>query len=114
MPWLVRLTFGSDPVGAEVIGPEGRVEGTTPLTIDVPARDVAVRYLLRKDGYLPKTASLIPNVTSPIFLTLEAAPASDPPRTRARARIGEGRRPAGAPTLPAPPYEDDVLAPGFR
>jgi serine/threonine-protein kinase len=113
-PGLVRLTFGTDPAGAEVVGPGGRVEGTTPLTIEVPASDAAVRYLLRKHGYLPKATSLIPNVTSPIFLTLEPAPASDPPRPPARARVGGARRPAGSPTLPAPPYEDDVLAPSFR
>jgi serine/threonine-protein kinase len=113
-PGLVRLTFGTDPAGAEVVGPEGRVEGTTPLTLEVPPSDVPVRYVLRKHGYLPKTTSLIPNVSSPIFLALEAAPATDPPRPRYRARVGWARRPPSSPTLPAPPYEDDVLAPGFH
>jgi serine/threonine-protein kinase len=114
-PALVRVTFGSDPAGAEVLAPDGRTLGSTPLTIEVPASDVAARYVLSKPGYLPKTASLIPNVSSPVFLTLEAVPANDPPEARPhpRARVGRGRRPA-PPLLPAPPYEDDVLAPDFR
>jgi serine/threonine-protein kinase len=111
----IRLTLGSDPSGAEIVGADGRSAGRTPLSIDVPSSDVAVRYVLHKAGFLPKTVSLIPNVPSPVFVTLEGTPASDPPVAPARARraprAATGPRP---PSLPAPPYEDDVLAPGFR
>jgi hypothetical protein len=115
-PEAIRLTFGSDPAGAEVVGGDGRTLGTTPLSIDLPASDAAARYVLRKDGFAPKAVSLIPNVSSPVFVALEAAPIADPPAVapaRAR-RVAKPRHAASGPRLPAPPYEDDVLAPGFR
>jgi serine/threonine-protein kinase len=114
----VRLTFGSDPPGAEIVAEDGHTVGTTPTTIERPASDAPVRYVLRKGGRLPKTISLIPNVSSPLFLTLDPAPTSDPPGERVamrpRPRPAPSRRAASPPRLPAPPYEDEVLAPGFR
>jgi len=55
--------------------------------------------------------SLIPNVSSPVFVALEPAPAADPPRARQAPRA---RHATSAPKMPPPPYEDDVLAPSFR
>jgi serine/threonine-protein kinase len=118
-PATIRLTFGSDPAGAEIVGRDGRSVGVTPLSIELAPSDAAARYVLRKAGFLPKSVSLIPNVSSPVFVTLEAEPAVDPPAPRsaapARARLARpAPRRAAAPTLPAPPYEDDVLSPSFR
>jgi serine/threonine-protein kinase len=112
-PETVRLTFGSDPAGAEVISADGRRLGTTPISIDLPPNDAAARYVFRKPGFVPKALSLIPNVSSPVFVALEVAPAADPPRA-ARRPVIKVRHAPGSPRLPAPPYEDDVLAPSFR
>jgi serine/threonine-protein kinase len=115
-PDTVRLTFGSDPTGAEIVAGDGRRVGTTPLSIDVPSSDAVTRYVVRKAGFVAKAVSLIANVSSPVFVALEAAPAADPPAARPAVarRTVKSRRPATAPRLPPPPYEDDVLAPGFR
>jgi serine/threonine-protein kinase len=119
-PEMVRLTFGSDPSGAEVVagdGRDGRRLGTTPLSIDLPPSDAAARYVFRKPGFVAKAVSLIPNVSSPLFVALEATPAADPPAAPprpARRAVIEARRASRPSRLPAPPYEDDVLAPGFR
>jgi len=107
----IRLTFGSDPAGAEVVGGDGRSVGTTPLSIDLPPSDAVARYVLRKAGFVAKAVSLIPNVSSPVFVALEPAPAADPPRARQAPRA---RHATSAPKMPPPPYEDDVLAPSFR
>jgi serine/threonine-protein kinase len=113
----IRLTFGSDPTGAEVVGPDGQPVGVTPLSIDLRPSDQAIHYLLRRPGFLPKTVSLIPNVSSPLFVALEAVPVNDPPHDPPRAPTHAHRT---APAhrgvrLPDPPASgDDVLAPGFR
>ncbi|HVU50900.1 MAG TPA: hypothetical protein VHL80_09455, partial [Polyangia bacterium] len=112
-PATVRLTFGSDPAGAELVAGDGRAVGRTPLSIEVPESGAAARYVLRKAGFLPKAVALIPNVSSPVFVALDAAPTVDPPPAPAR-RAAKARPAASGPRLPAPPYEDDVLAPGFR
>jgi serine/threonine-protein kinase len=118
-PETIRLTFGSDPAGAEVVGPDGRSAGVTPVSIDLAPGEAAVRYVLRRPGFLPKTVSLIPNVSSPIFVALEAAPAADPPEQAAATPAPARPRRISAAhhgvRLPDPPASsDDVLAPSFR
>jgi len=93
------------------VGGDGRSVGTTPLSIDLPPSDAVARYVLRKAGFVAKAVSLIPNVSSPVFVALEPAPAADPPRARQAPRA---RHATSAPKMPPPPYEDDVLAPSFR
>jgi serine/threonine-protein kinase len=113
-PESVRLTFGSDPAGAEVVGGDGRTVGKTPLSIDLPASDAAARYVLRKAGYVAKAVALIPNVSSPVFVALELAPIADPPPAPRARQAPRARHIASPPRMPPPPYEDDVLAPSFR
>jgi serine/threonine-protein kinase len=114
----VRLNFGSDPAGAEIFGADGRRLGLTPLSTVVMSSDGPARYVLRKAGYLPKAVSLIPNVSSPVFVALEPEPGNDPPLAR-RARVLAPARPATtrrAPTIAAraTTADDDVLAPSLR
>jgi tRNA A-37 threonylcarbamoyl transferase component Bud32 len=111
----IRVTFGSDPSGAEIVGADGRAVGTTPLSIELTPNDAAAHFVFRKDGFVPKTISIIPNVSSPVFAILEAVPSADPPPlVRARAAPRATRQ--GAPRLArrASGHEDDVLSPTFH
>jgi len=116
----VAVSFSSDPDGAEVRGADGTPLGTTPLSIQVPSRDVPVDYVFQKAGYEDKTMSLIPSVPSALFALLrpgapvpsleppptptasqtsDAAPALDEPRAAARVE------PPAAARVAAPPRE---------
>jgi hypothetical protein len=108
-PSTVRITFGSDPHGATVKDSDGRVLGETPLSLDMPARDVAIEYTFSKPGYMAKTLSLIPNVSSPVFAVMMAegiATASHVTKVRTHKVAPPAR--SGAPAI------DDVLPPGYR
>jgi hypothetical protein len=115
-PASVRLSFGSEPAGADVVGADGRVVGRTPLALDVATSEYVARYVLRKGAYIPKTISVIPNLSSQVFVVLEALPVNDPPSPPARRRATRPTGPAlGAPAVGARALgDDDVLAPGFR
>jgi serine/threonine protein kinase len=117
-PVTIRVTFGSDPTGADIVGAGGQTLGVTPLSIELPPRDAAVQYLFRKPGFTPKMMSIIPNVSSPVFAVLEAQPPGHAPPAPAPRRLHatlELPRHAGTrPVRPAPAGEDDVLAPTFR
>jgi hypothetical protein len=78
-PTTVRLTFASDPYGAELVGPDGQTLGETPLSIEVPASDTPAEYTFRLSGYAEKKMTLIPNLASPVFATLHRQVATDEP-----------------------------------
>ena len=107
----MRITFGSDPHGATIVDPDGQVLGETPLSMEIAARDVAVEYTFRKPGYMAKTLSLIPNVSSPVFAVMQDERPISAPAPRAAARPRPRR--AGAPTTKAGAV-DDVLPPSYR
>jgi eukaryotic-like serine/threonine-protein kinase len=123
-PASVRLNFNSDPVGASVLRADGTVLGVTPLSTNAPYADVATEYFVRKDGFLPKTVALVPNLPSPVFVVLERDPLEDPPLT---ARLNTASAISGAEPSPTrrlrvshhhylpPPLpahdEDETLAP---
>ena len=44
----------------------------TLLLIEVPYGGTAIEYVIRKEGYVAKVASIVPNVPSPFFAVLEA------------------------------------------
>jgi serine/threonine protein kinase len=70
-PAWVRVNVNSDPEGATVDRLDGTLLGTTPLATDIPYGEGTIGYVIHKDGYLPKTTSLIPNVPSAIFEVLQ-------------------------------------------
>jgi tRNA A-37 threonylcarbamoyl transferase component Bud32 len=113
-PATIAPSFSSDPDGATVVGPNGAVLGTTPLSIQIPRLDTPVAYVFEKAGFETKTMSLIPNVPSAVFAAMQAlepVPSDDPPPTAERlpaaARERHGR------TARHLRDEDDVLAPSF-
>jgi serine/threonine protein kinase len=136
-PSLVRLSFGSDPEGADVIRADGVRLGKTPLTTDVLSADVPSIYVLHKSGYSSKTVSVVPNLPTQVFTALPrevaaAAPviATAPPAVISPAaaplvtrpvRRAQARRPppvvltSTAPSTlrpePMPVDEDGVLEP---
>jgi len=134
-PAPVRVTFDSDPEGASVVRADGVVLGTTPLSTSLPFGDAAIEYVIRRDAYLSQTTSIVPNVASEVFATLQRddpGPPSDPaslaagsanesppataPSPALATRLPPSRRaarhPSSAPRLDAD--SDDVLDPSFR
>jgi serine/threonine protein kinase len=69
-PASVLVTFNSDPNGASVAKADGTILGVTPLLTEVPYGTTALEYVIRKDGYLAKVASIVPNAPSPFFAVL--------------------------------------------
>jgi len=139
LPATVRVNFNSDPQGASVVRSDGVVLGTTPLSTEVPYGNEATAYVLRLDGYLPKTTAIVPNLPTPLFAVLQAVehdPSPDPtlaadtppagaatsgtpaPTTEKRTMARQARRrprPEGA--TPAPRFDvdvDDVMGPSVR
>jgi serine/threonine-protein kinase len=110
----VRVTFGSDPHGASVVGPDGRVLGATPLSIELASSDAAVEYTFTKPGYMAKKLSLIPNVSSPVFAVMQSErPVASTPVPRApKPHAHKTATPAPAPA--ASGAVDDVLPPSYR
>ena len=136
-PKLVAISFSSDPDGATVVGADGTPLGTTPLSIRVARAEGPVEYLFRKDGFEPKTMSLIPTVPSSMFALLaredprEQAPTpppavdpavnptvdpianDDPPLPRRIATASHHHHTKAVEKLFDDPDEDGVLAPSF-
>jgi hypothetical protein len=113
-PATVRVNFSSDPDGATVVRADGMVMGVTPLSVDVKFGDVAVPYVIRLDGYVQKTTSVVPNVASPVFALLERdqpAPWVEPV-TPGPTRASAGR-PADPP-LAAVPKRPTVRSAGHQ
>jgi hypothetical protein len=86
------VNFNSDPDGATVVRSDGVVLGTTPLSADVPYRNSTIEYVIRLDGYLPKTTSIVPNIASPVFAALQPddpRPSPDPTSPAADSQLAE-------------------------
>jgi tRNA A-37 threonylcarbamoyl transferase component Bud32 len=135
-PATVRVNFNSDPDGAAVVRSDGVVLGATPLSTEVPFGNAAIEYVIRLDGYLPKPASIVPNMPSPVFavlerddpgLALDRAPPEADSTGEAPAiavapisawRLAVGHRARRHPQLRAPlrleATGDNVLDPSFR
>jgi hypothetical protein len=118
-PAVIRVTFGSDPTGAEVFAEGDRMVGTTPLWIELPANERPARYVFRKAGFSPKTMSIIPDISVPLFAILEpargpqalavaATPSAAPARAHHARLVGAVRRRVRLSN------EDDILTPSFR
>jgi hypothetical protein len=75
----VLVTFNSDPNGATVANADGTILGVTPVLTEVPFGDTAIEYVVRKEGYKAKIASIVPNHPSPFFAVLEPRAALVPP-----------------------------------
>jgi serine/threonine-protein kinase len=134
MPDMVRVTFASDPHGVTVLDGQGRALGSTPLSIEVPKGELPVEYKLRREGFIEKTMSLIPNISTPVFAVMQAqaVPVSEPavappakegpakvePRTRGRRAPRQATAVAGPLPEAVPAIEDappaSVTAPGFE
>jgi serine/threonine-protein kinase len=88
---LTSLTFNSNPDGATVVGPDGAVLGTTPLSIQVARVATPVDYVFQKEGFYTKTMSLIPYFPSSVLATMQAQP-PPPPRHKHRRHSHETAR----------------------
>jgi serine/threonine protein kinase len=78
-PPFVRVTFKSDPEGATVVRADGTVLGVTPFPSDIPYGDRPIEYVIRINGYVSTTATIVPNSPSPVFALLrKEAPAPEP------------------------------------
>jgi serine/threonine-protein kinase len=114
-PRTIALSFSSDPDGATVVGPDGTVLGTTPLSIQIARLETPVAYVFEKTGFEKKTMSLIPNVPSSVFAAMQAVePATDdPPPPAERSPPVTSERERHGRTVRRSHDEDDVLAPSF-
>jgi hypothetical protein len=93
--------------------------GVTPVSLEIPYGEAHVEYVVHKDGYLPRTTTVIPTISSAVFTILQknakpATPAveSEKGSTEARSRPA-ARRAAALETdggvAAAPEDEDGVL-----
>ena len=92
-PSTVRVNFNSEPNGATVVSADGTVLGVTPLSTDVIYGDKPIEYVIRLDGYLPRTTSIVPNLPSPVFAVLQkdqVAPQVQPDAAAVKAVIADG------------------------
>jgi len=69
-PARIRLTFDSEPRGATVIRSDGRVIGVTPVVTEVPPDMARTEYVFEKQGFAPKTTSIVPETSLSIFESL--------------------------------------------
>jgi serine/threonine protein kinase len=124
-PASVRVNFNSEPKGATVVRADtGSELGRTPLSIEVPYSDAAVEFVLKEAGYENKVVSIVPNLPSPLFATLQplprpevkAEPGAEPAPASVTASAAAGphkarKRPAARPQQ----VDDDaVLEPSFK
>lgn len=78
-PPSVQVTFNSDPDGATVVRADGTVLGVTPFPSQIPYGDQPIEYVLRLNGYVSTTATIVPNARSPVFALLrKLVPAPEP------------------------------------
>jgi serine/threonine-protein kinase len=138
-PARIRLTFDSEPRGATVIRSDGRVVGVTPVVTEIAPDSARAEYTFEKQGFAPKTTSIVPQTSLSIFEALAPAirvesaqleaevvplPRLDPPNPpapSARAapaafqRPASRRRPAPSTSTPAraapPPLAEPAPAP---
>ena len=117
-PATVRLNVNSDPDGATVTTSSGAVLGVTPVSLEIPYGEAHVEYVVRKDGYLPRTTTVVPTISSAVFTILQkggpAARSLDTVKSSAEARSrATARRAAQLETdggvPPIPEDDDDVL-----
>jgi len=73
-PARIRLTFDSEPRGATVIRADGRVVGVTPVVTEVPPDMSRTEYVFQKQGFAPKTTSIVPETSLSIFEALAPDP----------------------------------------
>jgi serine/threonine protein kinase len=73
-PSSVQVTFTSDPDRATVVRTDGTVLGVTPFPTDIPYGDQPIEYVVRLNGYLSTTTTIIPNHSSPVFAVLRKEP----------------------------------------
>jgi eukaryotic-like serine/threonine-protein kinase len=78
-PVQVRVNLSSEPAGATVSRADGTLVGLTPLSTDVPSEDLPLEYIIRKEGYLPKTASILPNGPATLLEVLQRDEPAPPP-----------------------------------
>jgi len=85
-PRSVQVTFSSDPNGATVVRADGSVLGVTPFASELPYGDQPIGYVIRLNGYVSTTATIVPNSRSPVFALLrKEPPAAEPePQTTGR------------------------------
>jgi serine/threonine protein kinase len=82
-PPTVRLTFTSEPEGATVLH-HGAVLGITPFSAEVPRSDAPDEYVVRQEGFVSKTLTVVPSVASPVIVSLARQDLPDDPPLEVR------------------------------
>jgi serine/threonine-protein kinase len=117
-PAAVRVNFNSDPEHATVVRADtGRELGATPLSTELPYGDAAIECVFKKEGFESKTVSVVPNLPSPLFATLQPIPPKPEPKPEPAAAPHPAAKPkAVAKKKPHRPKLDDdaVLEPSFK
>jgi len=117
-PATVRVNFNSDPARATVVRADtGQALGVTPLSMEIPYGDAAVEFVFKKDGFESKTVSVVPNLPSPLFATLQPIPPKPDPKPEPAAEPHPTAKPkVVAKKKPHRPKldEDAVLEPSFK
>ena len=123
----VRLNFSSDPTGAAVLRKDTNQQlGITPFNIDLPAGQVPIDFLFRKDAFFERVESFVPSQSGQLAVALlpevPAAAAPEPaPRVAPKPAAKPSRSAATSRRKPSPGRshgshsmdEDGVLAPSF-
>jgi serine/threonine protein kinase len=113
-PDSVRISFASDPAGAEVfLKASGARLGTTPFESDVAFGKAPVAFVFKKAQYVDKERSVVPDRSSMLDTTLRPAPEEPAPVAKAPEKAAS--KPKGRSTSSRrksqPIDEDEVLRP---
>jgi eukaryotic-like serine/threonine-protein kinase len=71
---FVELRIETQPAGAQILGPDGKVLGTTPGLVKLTKSRVPTTLLLRKKGFSDTLQSLVPDRDLSAVLSLQRAP----------------------------------------
>ena len=78
-PAMASVVIDSTPQGAEVLGPEKKVLGKTPVKLSLPISDLPLAYELSLPGYRKKTHQLVVTGNTVVNIELDKAVAVRPP-----------------------------------
>jgi hypothetical protein len=121
LPTKVRVNFNSDPAQASVVRADtGQELGLTPLSVELPYGDAALEFVFKKPGFENKVVSIVPNLPSPLFTTLQ--PVAVKPEVKPALPVEPAMAADLAPKKPAPKKkprvqkldDDAVLEPSFK
>jgi hypothetical protein len=89
-PAMATISIDSTPQGAEVIGPDNKLLGTTPFSVPMPISDMPLELRLELTGYKKKTKTIIVSGNAMISVILDRAPAPKGTGRRGGRKKGSG------------------------